>query len=749
MILRRFNLYLWTGFLLFAVCINVSSDELNLQTDAKDIISHYKAVFTSPPKNVPSNSAVDAPLLGNGDVGVCVGGPPESQRYWLSKNDFWRLKSLYGSSGPRVFGGIDIDIPALKNADYFIEQNLYDATTVSTFTQKDFVVRMRSRVLATHNIVVIELTTDKSTTSAEVKLWAAESDDSESLQGEGNQTYWVSREFKDDVDLPVKAACAMKLIGASEKTFTLTPGKPVTIIAVLDSSFKHKDCLTYVQTIITDIDEPMLGRYGEQHEKWWQTYWNQSFVTIGDPLIEQRYYLSQYVMGSCSRDPEFPPPIFGTWITTDTPSWFGDYHLNYNHMAPFYALYSSNHIEQADPFHAPILDFVERGQWYAKNILNCRGVYFPVGIGPKGIETTRDCQRHADWHKEKGGLFYGQKSNAAYCLVTIAPRWYRTYDLDYANKLYPFVLEVVSFWEDYLKFDNGRYVIYNDAIHEGSGNNKDFNPILSLGLIRNAFKLALSMSASLNTDKNRHEKWMHILTHLSKFPTQEKDGKTVFRYTEKGTKWWGDNTLGIQHIYPSGAIGLEDNTELLEISRNTIDAMNRWIDNNGMNSFFPAAVRVGYDSETILTKLHEMIQKIGGTNGFIRNNPHGIENCSIVPNTINEMLCMGHQHVLRLFSVWPKDHDARFHQLRVEGAFLVSSELQEGKVLYAMIHSEKGRPCTMQNPWPDQTVILYRDGKRPETLDGNRITFDTKEDEELLLISGNTSLQEIRERLSK
>ena len=50
-------------------------------------------------------------------------------------------------------------------------------------------------------------------------------------------------------------------------------------------------------------------------------------------------------MASCSRNRQFPPSLFGNWITVNRPSWAGDIHLNYNHQAPFWALYSSNRVE--------------------------------------------------------------------------------------------------------------------------------------------------------------------------------------------------------------------------------------------------------------------------------------------------------------------------------------------------------------------------------------------------------------------
>jgi len=709
----------------------------SMYAESKRIVSQYKAVFKAPPSKTPSNTAVDGPLLGNGDLGVTISGPPEAQRFWISKNDFWKLKCQYGASGPRIFGGIDIKIPYLKGAGYLIEQELYPALTIARFTKGDTTVTMLSLVSATDDVVIIELSSTGRAIDVGLSLWAAEGNGARVQSGRQGSKHWVVREFSEGVDIPVGAACAMTQLGTSEPAFKLRSRQKATIVAAVQSSFDSQTFLPDVQKKVANLNARELEELRKKHAAWWQDFWGRSFVEIGDPLIEQRYYLSNYVMASCSRNPHFPPPIFGTWITTDSPGWFGDYHLNYNHMAPFYALYTSNHIEQADPYHSPILAFMERAKWYARNALNCRGVYYPVGIGPKGIETTRNCGRHAAWHKEKGGLFFGQKSNAAYCVVNVGMRWYHTYDKDYARKLYPFVREVANFWEDYLKLENGRYVIYNDSIHEGSGGGKDFNPLLALGLVRNVFALAIDMSTALEIDDDRHAKWRDILEHISDFPTQGEPGKKRFRYTERGTPWWNNNTLGIQHIYPAGAIGLDSKPELLELSRNTIRSMNRWIDGNGMNSFFPAAVRVGYDADLILSELRTMIKKVGSPNGFTLGNPHGIENCSIVPNTVNEMLCMSHQDVLRLFPVWPKDKDARFGNLRAVGAFLVSSELKQGQVQYVRIRSEKGRSCTIQNPWENGKVVVFRNGIEAESVEGARFMLQTRNNEEIYIVPEN------------
>lgn len=255
-------------------------------------------------------------------------------------------------------------------------------------------------------------------------------------------------------------------------------------------------------------------------------------------------------------------------------------------------------------------------------------------------------------------------------------------------------------------------------------------------------QLALDMSKFLGVDEERREKWCHILKHISDYTTHKKDGKFVCRYSERGTDWVNSNTLGIQHIFPAGTIGLESDSKLLEIARNTIDVMQRWYDFNGTNSFYPTAVRVGYSPETILKHLHEWAMQKHPNGLKHDDNPHGIELCTPAIITINMMLCMGHQGVLRVFKVWPKDWDAKFANIRTFGAFLVSSELKNGKVLFVRIQSGAGRDCTIENPWHDQKVQLIRNGKVAEMLSGERLTFKTNKDKVIMLVNDLAELKE-------
>ena len=698
--------------------------------NSRQIVAKHQTVFDKPPVRTPSTSSVDAPLLGNGDMTVAIGGGPSLLKFHLGKNDLWRLRHGNGNSSPVPFGYLAIAWPEMEAASYTITQDLYSACTTGRFQKAGGLLCLTCYVAATDNLLVIELEATGEPLRIRTGLQVADGRGSETATGHADGVHWGLRAFLQEVDIASGAAAAFIVPAADpahDGEFVLEPGQPVALVLSMCSRFRSEG---YVEDAIARASAATaptaLRALRRAHETWWSDYWDKSFVSIGDATIEKQYYLSLYGMACCSRDPEFPPAIFG-WTTSDAPEWNGDYHLNYNHQAPFYGLAQANRLEQADPHDAPPLDFRTRGRWHCRSIFGFDGVVYPVGIGPKGIETTYGIEL-ADQGEvrlvEHGCFLLGQRTNAAYGVVNMAARWYTTRDYAYADRILPYVLDVVTFWENYLTWDDHgeRFVIENDSCHENSG--PDFNSALSLALVRTTLELAIDLCRALGRETDRCDRWDHILRHMSAFSVQDHGGKTVFRYCERGTAWRDSNTIGIQHIYPAGRVHLDSDPYLLEVARNTIAAMHRWHDSNGSNSFFPAAVRVGYDPHTILGKLREYSEDTW-PNGFQTDNQHGIENWSTVPNTINEMLCMGHMGVIRVFPVWPRHHDAWFRSIRCRGAFLVSSELRDGCVQFVELVSEKGQQCTIENPWPGATVRIRRNGGEPQIHSGTRLRIAT------------------------
>ncbi|RBL90250.1 glycosyl hydrolase family 95 catalytic domain-containing protein [Chitinophaga flava] len=707
------------------------------QDRAEMIISRHKSVFNAVPVKTPNNVAVDGPLLGNGSGAAALGGAPDRLSFYLARNDFWRLKSGFDESFPASLASLVIHIPSLQSATYHVEQDFYNAVTTGDFLKGDTALHMVAWMAAQHDWLIIELkNTGHTMLSGSIELVSPEKGDhkfADSItKGVGpDGILWLKRGFYEDVDIKTRACVSFRVVGSTSGKISLQPGESRTIICASTSGFKGDKAVDRMMTELRKMNPEGIRAAGKKHKDWWHNFWHQSYVSINDSVVEAQYYRSQYTMASCSRDPKFPPGIFGSWITREIPAWNGDYHLNYNYIAPFYALYSSNHLQQAIPYEAPLLDFMERGKYYAARITGISdGILYPVGIGPCGIETTRKngimMRQHPDYisggQVEDEGLFFGQKSNAAYCVTNLSFAFYTTYDPVFAERVYPFIRAVAEFWRQYLQLDNGRYVIKNDAIHEGTIGT--VNPILSLGLVRMVFTTATDMAKFLRKDSELQGQWQYMQEKMAAYPEQIMKGRSVFRYTEEGTAWWGDNTLGIQHIYPAGQIGPDSDTAILRTAFNTVDIMKRWRDFNGSNSFFPAAVRIGYPADSIWNELRTYSNHTY-PNGFQLNNPHGIENCSTVPNTVNEMLCMSNGKGLRIFGCWPQNRDAFFENIRASGAFLISSAIESNQVVFVRVKSEKGRSLNLRNPWSGKPVEVYSNKRGTRIAEGEWLNINT------------------------
>ena len=757
------------------------------------------ARFDAPPKLVPAGGVdvsgngrwriwefagtkIDAPILGNGDMLCAFAGEPQWPQFWLTTNDFWQMESnpnyeffhdndvakrdppvALGSPGP--LGRVVFDAPRLQGAKDECTQRFSDATTRARFTLPDgHYVALQAWVAAGENLLIVEFTGDmeceigfelrfpnETGMGCDVGVdCMGDCEGDEYLPGTfkglvGGRplqvrnvrggVLWGWREFAEKVDVPTRLAFGARFIGADETRATLRPGSSQVFVAALRSWAKTARPIEYARSRARWITLDDVAALRAQHEAWWARYWGVSGIRLSDDQLMNAYLTSQYMLGSLSRDPDYPPNILGI-CTYDRMAWNGNYKINYNHQSPYLGLLAAGHFEQSDPHDQPYLDMLDIGREMSRRLLGHPGVYLPLGLGPKGMVSE--------------ALLLHMKSPAVHGALNMMMRWRLSMDITYLAKVYPFLHSVAEFWEWELVDRDGVLHVVGDGMHERitrdiEQHGEPEDPTNTLGYLRSFFKDMIAASEAMGLDAGLRDKWRDILDRLAPCavgtiedikdnPRLWNEGEKtihdllspetkrlpVFYNEGRGNSWSLNFPANIMQIYPGGAIGLDSPPQTLETARNTIRALSEmehaiaasgapgaqvrprgaWNATNLGCLFFPAAVRVGYDPETILSELRDKLTRTGMPNGYVAGNPHGIENLSTVPNTLQEMMLLSHEGILRLFRVWPRSlPDAAFYGLRAYGGFEVSAELAGGEVAGAEIISHAGGALRLENPW--------------------------------------------------
>ena len=695
--------------------------------------TYFNEIISKPTDTYDGNILYKIPagaMSGNGDLGIVFDNDEKDLIIHISKCDFWKFTpGAHNDGGIKTVGNIRIGNVDLSQ--YNIKQHFDKGLLVCDFSGTKI-----EMFVAPENLIYFEIKTPDSRENPIVSFEIPDTCNSENSVYSDNGVNCYIRRFNG------KAVDRESAVIVCSRRIDTVKSEEVKV-------------LRYGVSVVTNFDDDQYAEKGidmvlncnyendrKKTQKKWENFFSASKVTLEDKEIESFYNSSLYHLAGCMGNKEFPPGLFGNFITDDFFPWAGDYHMNYNYEAPYYCVFSANHPELFDGYMVPINDMSENAKKFAK-LFGCRGYAFPVSFGPKALDvyTQEDCKEH-------GILFLGQKSHAAYACVIPLMHWFSTYDKEYALKnYYDFVFNTAAFWEDYLVKEKGRYVIKNDAAHEipyyrgekfryitHKGQIEAVNAINSLGLVKLLFKGVYDMAKELGLNSEKYSLWQDINENLSDFPTFIKHGKKCFRYSKRGIRWRNDNTVGLQHIYPASQIGFSSGEKLLKIARNTYFINDRRLDDNGSNSYLPAGARIGVDPEFLLEGIRMNIKEFGLPNRLFRHHGGGIEHLTMVPATINEMLMQSYEGVIRLFPCWDKKMNASFENLRADGAFLVSSELKNMKIVSLKIKSLAGRKCVVD--CGDIKHVIRESDKKEISFkkEGNTVSFETQTDTTYVLI---------------
>lgn len=630
------------------------------------------------------------------------------------------------------------------------EEDITDAQVNTTMFIDNTPLSMNTWLAPNSNVLVTSVTSQGSApVQLQSQTWsgAAGSPNSsyKNTAGVSGDLMWATRQTAPGGAWVSEASLATRILGAqdvgvskavgakAETPFTLDPGQTAYIVtSVAGGGQNPQNTEQDAATLVSKQTTSSISALRAADTAWWKNYWMQSSVTVPDSTLTQYYYAAQYFIGSASRPGDLAPALYGVWTTTDTPEFNGDYHQNYNAVAPFYGVYSSNRPDLALPYFGVVDDYIPTAQKNAETTLaqveptylsslfpsgglpaGSTGVLYPVGLGPWGSTTA----------KAAGGVpqYWQQTVDALFNASQYVAYWQYTQDDSFLKReAMPYLADVANFWQYYLQKDpaTGKYSFYAGP-HEGTWGE---DSSADLGMLKQTLQTLLAGVKELGRSADpawvaAAPTWKEILDNLPAQPTTVYNGQTVYSLVEPGTMVAsasngdgrdihpGDNTVNLEFVAPGDQIGINSPASEKQTAIDTLNVMNSWGQTNSFVKVFTQAARVGYPVAQLISNLDTQIKRDTVANLNISDGDNGLEKVGTT-EAINDLLVQSSANTIDLFPDWTKSQDASFFQLRTQGAFEVSSALSNGSVSYAQIKSDAGKKLNLADAWPGQGLSV-------------------------------------------
>ena len=443
----------------------------------------------------------------------------------------------------------------------------------------------------------------------------------------------------------------------------------------------------------------------------WAAFWTASAIELADSELEKIWYHNQYFLACCLKPGKVAPGLFGNWSSGKIgTAWHGDYHMNYNTQQVWWGVFSSNHVEQHEPYTRLVESLMPMAQWNAREQFGLPGAYYPHSAYP--VPSSVNPYPAPPWGYEICETPW-----------TVQSLWWQykyTLDDEYLRRVYPMLLAAAQFLVAYLKKgDDGKYHIIPTVSPENWGATVDFrlnkDCIIDLALTAFLLDAMLEGSKVLGLDSDQRANWEEVRRNLAPYPGGDGPyGRVWLDVRDAPHEYVYNVPVTLAPVFPGEQVGLGSHADLLEVARRTARTVRLEGGNDlvwqplvrarlGMLDldWFKREVRY---SLTPLGVANDRLRQTGGRyrdeTGYDYMMRMGVwtENLSL-PAIINECLLQSYEGVLRLFPNSANLGKASFRDLRAEGAFLVSARWDGNVVTQVRLKSEKGALARIANPW--------------------------------------------------
>jgi len=475
--------------------------------------------------------------------------------------------------------------------------------------------------------------------------------------------------------------------------------------------------------------------------------------TASPALLERMFNMSRYLAISGGRPQPAGQPakspinLQGIWNQDRRPAWDCDYHIDLNVEICYWPLDMLN----LGDLMIPLMDWVEtlkeQGRRAAKDLYGARGVVFGIVADNKNIGNFDN-------------ICFPWTGGAAWVAQILWQHWEYSNDLSFLkNHLFPYLVEIGNFYEDFLVEDRNGYLVpslsASPEMPIAGRKRQSFSSSASsmdLELIHDLFGHLIKAGNLLKTDPAKIKKWQSIVDRVP-LPRINADGSL--------SEWLEEHQIadpGHRHrsllvgLCPGERISVENTKEYADAAYKAILKRHEAGGNRGTYIYDSQLFARLYKAEEAYARLVEMLPfhvldnlrfvgndwsgEGGGLAWFKGIKIVGIEESIATGSAIIEMIFQDRQGLLRFLPALPGIlSKGKVAGLRARGGFEVGLEWKEGKIQAASIMSLDGKPCHFKNNGFDKIRITSRGKEVKYGIDKDQciISFDTGKGQEYKL----------------
>lgn len=720
-----------------------------------DLLDQHDLVWELPPERW-----LQGIPMANGDIGALVWGNGAPLKVTLDKYDAWetrevplnitykelrklveegkrkeaeqamRTEAIYGDKPyPTRLPMPRLEIDFGKPLEWGSARlRLRTATTEIVGTVDGKTLRLETYVHANENLLVVQmegesaakaairLTMDHLNDSAKatLKKWGYAEPDVESGENGG------SLRFRSPTGYEYAVAWRR-----------IIDGSKVTVNVCILSSDYAPNPLDAVRGRMTGVEANRAS-----HEAWWADYWKRSWLTVPDARLEALYYIEMYKLACSSRPGKWPLTLQGLWtLDGGMPPWSGDYHLDMNVQQSYWPIYTANRLDLGEPLYRVFSECLPRWQKQCQEFFGVDGIWSGCAIGPRGeriygYSGVELWPGNVAWLAHHYWLHFLYSQDKQFLRTQALPIMRMAF-LTYAN-----LLE---------KGDDGKLHVplsYSPEWGEGGFDAYCRDPNCDLALIRFLAQALLKTNDILGVTDSLTHSYEQVLDQLVDYRTR---GNQLLISENTPLSHSHRHHSHLMAIHPLGLLSPEGSEQERALVRESLREIRVQGTGQWTGWAFPwmslIASRAGYGN-TAWQMLDVYANSFITPNTFhINGDPRifGLSLFDYEPMTLEagfgaaaaimEMLLQSNGGLIRVFPTIPdRWHDAYFEDLRTEGAFLVTSKLVGGEVVFLRVKSEVGGRCRIKSPFGNDEVALTVDGgpekKALESNDGV-VSFDT------------------------